>query len=255
MNEIIALMSKKGGAGKTTTAAALTAGFTAKGYRVLAIDLDGQANLTYSMAADADGATILDVLMDKADIKDAVKHTATGDIIPASFALDVADIRLTGNNRNMLLKSALETVKPEYNLIILDTLPFFGVLTLNALAASTGVIIPAKADIFNLNTLKRTCSLIKSAQDAFNADLKFYGVLLTHFKPNTKNTRELLELFTQAAKECNTRVFNSKIRETVAIQTAQALQQDIFNYKPKGNAAQDYSAFVDEFENLIIKES
>lgn len=252
MCEIIALVSKKGGAGKTTTAAAMTARFTAKGYKVLVIDLDGQANLSYSMAVNSSGESILDVLTGEKDIKSIIQHTAIGDIIAANARLDLADIKLTGGReRNLILKRGLKSVTADYDFIILDTLPFFGVLTLNALAASTGVIIPAKADIFNLNMFKRTCDFINSARKALNPDLKLYGVLLTHFKANTKNTRELLELFQQSAQENNTRVFNSKIRETILIQSAQATQKDIFTFNANGGASQDYSAFIDELENLI----
>lgn len=251
MSDIIALITKKGGSGKTTTAQALTAGFTAKGLKVLAVDLDGQANLTYSMGVNADGVTIFDVLTGAVNIRDAVHHTDRGDIIAANSRLDLADMKLTGAGRNLLLKNVLEGLRLEYDLIILDTLPFFGVLTLNALAASNGVIIPAKADVFNLNMFKRTCDMLNSVHQALNADLKLYGVLLTHFKPNTKNTRDLLGLFEQEAKEQGTHIFNSKIRETVSIQTAQAMQKDILTYQPKSNAAQDYNAFIDELESLI----
>lgn len=249
--KIISLVSRKGGAGKTTTAQAITAGFTAKGLKVLAVDLDGQSNLTYSMSANSDGVTIFDVLTGAADIRDAVQYTDAGDIIAANTSLDLADMKLTGAGRNLLLKNALESLQAEYNLIILDTLPFFGVLTLNAMAASSGVIIPAKADIFNLNTFNKTCGLINSVKKALNAELNLYGVLLTHFKPNTKNTRELLSLFEQAAQEQGTRVFNSKIRETVSIQTAQAMQRNILTYQPKSNAAKDYQAFINEFEDYL----
>ena len=189
MNEIITLMSKKGGAGKTTTAAALTAGFTAKGYRVLAVDLDGQGSLTHIMNADYSGQTIAPVLAGQLNIKNTIQHTGKGDIISANASLD--DIEITGNGRELLLKKALELVRDEYDLVLLDTVAAFDILTLNALAASTGLILPAQCDILSLNALKNTYDLIQSAREHVNAALKIHGVLLTRVSSKSKTAMQL----------------------------------------------------------------
>lgn len=223
MSKIIALVSRKGGIGKSTTISAMAAGFKAKGYRVLVVDMDGQASISHIMAADMSKPNILDVLTGAADIHDAVQHTATGDIIAANSALDFADMRLSANGREFLLKNSLEKIRHEYNLILLDTLPFFGVLTLNALTAATGVILPAQADILSLNALKVSYDLIQSARNYVNPDLVIYGVLLTRFNSRAKISRELLEMFEKAAAMMNTKVFDSKIREAVAVKAAQAV--------------------------------
>lgn len=248
MSKIIALVSRKGGIGKSTTISAMAAGLKAKGYRVLVVDMDGQASIYHIMAADMSKPNILDVLTGAADIHDAVQHTATGDIIAANSALDFADMRLSANGREFLLKNSLEKIRQEYNLILLDTLPFFGVLTLNALTAATGVILPAQADILSLNALKVTHDLIQSARNYVNPDLVIYGVLLTRFNSRAKISRELLEMFEKAAAMMNTKVFDNKIRETVAVKAAQAVQTDILCYMPKNNAAIDYSNFIYELE-------
>ena len=157
-------------------------------------------------------------------------------------------MRLSANGREFLLKNSLEKIRQEYNLILLDTLPFFGVLTLNALTAATGVILPAQADILSLNALKVTHDLIQSARNYVNPDLVIYGVLLTRFNSRAKISRELLEMFEKAAAMMNTNVFDNKIRETVAVKAAQAVQNDILCYMPKNNAAIDYSNFINELE-------
>ena len=253
MNKIIALVSRKGGIGKSTTISAMAAGFKAKGYSVLVVDMDGQASISHIMAADISKPNILDVLTGAADIHDAVQHTATGDIITANSALDFADMRLLDNGREFLLKNSLEKTRQEYNLILLDTLPFFGVLTLNALTAATGVILPAHADILSLNALKVSYDLIQSARNNVNPDLAIYGVLLTRFKPRANLSNALSEMFKNAAQAMNTRLFNAKIRETVTVQAAQARQKDIFTYSKNNKAAIEYSDFIDELE-LILKD-
>ena len=149
--KIISLVSRKGGAGKSTTAAALASGFTAKGRRVLAIDLDGQGSLTHIMNADYSGKAIVDVLTGAVNIRDAVQHVSAGYIIAANSKLD--DVNITGKGRELLLKEALKPVRNDYDLVLLDTVAAFDVLTLNAFAASTGLILPAQCDILNLNAL------------------------------------------------------------------------------------------------------
>lgn len=253
MNKIIALVSRKGGIGKSTTISAMAAGFKAKGYRVLVVDMDGQASISHIMDTDMSKPNILDVLTGAVDIHDAVQHTATGEIIAANSALDFADMRLSTNRREFLLKNSLEKIRHEYNLILLDTLPFFGVLTLNALTAATGVILPAQADILSLNALKVSYDLIQSARTNVNPDLAIYGVLLTRFKPRANLSNALYEMFKNAAQAMNTRLFNAKIRETVTVQAAQARQKDIFTYSKYNKATLEYSDFIDELE-LILKD-
>ena len=255
MAETIALISRKGGSGKTTTAQIMSAGFTSKGAKVLCIDLDGQASLTHIMGADTAGKSIIDVFTNKGNITDAIQHTQTGDIIAANTGLDLADMRLTGQGRELLLKQALESIKRDYNLILLDTVGAFGVLTLNALAVANGVILPVQADILSLNALKDSYDLVQSARENVNAGLKIYGVLLTRFNSRANISKDLLAMFEQAAQVMNTRVFNSKIRESVAVKEAQAMQTDLLKYKPKNNAAQDYSAFIAELDGIIRAEA
>jgi len=253
MAKIISLLSRKGGAGKSTTAQALTSGFTSKGYRVLAVDLDGQASLTHIMAADYGGRTIFDVMRGACSIRDAVQHTGAGDIISANNSLD--DVEINGDGRELLLKQTLEPVAADYDLVLLDTVAAFDIMTLNALSASTGVILPAQCDILSLNALKDSYDLIQSARENVNAGLKIYGVLLTRVISRSKTAARIAEMFKEAAAAMNTRVFNSKIRESATVRTAQALQRDILTYRPQGNAAKDYQSFINELEIIFKMES
>jgi len=253
MTEIISLLSRKGGAGKSTTAQAIAAGFTAKGYRVLSVDLDGQASLTHIMAADYSGRTIFDVMRGACSIRDAVQHTGAGDIISANSSLD--DVEINGDGHELILKGVLESVKADYDLVLLDTVAAFDIMTLNALSASTGVILPAQADILSLNALKDAYDLIQSARENVNAGLKIYGVLLTRVKSKkNKTAAQIVDMFRNAADDMNTRVFSSQIRESETVRTAQGEQRDILTYRPKGNAAKDYQAFINELDVILKSE-
>lgn len=253
MAKIISLVSRKGGAGKSTTAQAMAAGFTAKGYRVLSVDLDGQASLTHIMAAEAGGLSIVEVLTGKASITDAVQHTDAGDIIASNASLD--KVNITGDGAEFMLKELLEPVKGAYDLILIDTVAAVDIMTLNALAASTGVIIPAQADALNLKALYNTYDFIKQMRNNVNAALKIYGVLLTRFNSRSKTATQIAEMFGQAAEVMQTRLFSTKIRESAAVGRSQAYQADLLTYRPRGNAAKDYEALINELEEILKLEA
>ena len=252
MAKIISLVSRKGGAGKSTTAQAMAAGFTAKGYRVLSVDLDGQASLTHIMAADYAGWNIFDVMRRACSIKDAVQHTDAGDIISANKSLD--DVEINGDGRELLLKQALQPLSADYDLIFLDTVAAFDIMTLNALAASTGVILPAQCDILSLNALQDSYDLIQSARENVNAGLKIYGVLLTRVNSRSKTAAQIADMFKQSAAAMNTRLFNSQIRESATVQRVQALQKNLLSFRPNGNAARNYQALINELDVILKSE-
>lgn len=250
MKETLALINRKGGNGKTSTVGAIAADFIRKGYRVLAVDMDGQGSISHIMKAKQD-ASILDVLTGEVGIREAIQHTEAGDIIPANPGLDMADMQLTKQGRELLLRDTLKAVKAEYDLIILDTLPFFGVLTLNALGAASGVLIPSQADVLSLNALRQTYELIVSARKAVNPALAIRGILLTRFNRRSVLNRDIAEAFEEAAGQMETRLFNARIREGVAVKEAQARQQDIFSYAINSGPAKDYAVFCNELEDVL----
>jgi len=252
MTEIISLLSRKGGAGKSTTAQALTSGFTAKGFKALAVDLDAQGSLTHIMNAEAGGLSIVEVLTGKASITNAIQHTDNGDIIASNASLD--EVSISGGGAELMLKELLEPVKGAYDLILIDTVAAVDIMTLNALTASTGVIIPAQADALNLKTLYNAYDLIKQVRKV-NADLKIYGILLTRFKQNNKTAAQIAEMFGQAAEAMQTRLFNSQIRESATVGRSQAYQADLLSYRPRGNAAKDYEALINEIEKILNLEA
>lgn len=246
MIKTIAVINQKGGVGKSTTAASLGAGLTLKGFKVLYIDLDAQGNLTYTLGADPKGLTALDVLTKEATAAAAVQHTAQGDVIATSPSLAGADTVITSVGKEYRLKEALEPLKESYDYIIIDTPPALSVLTINALTACTGAIIPAQADIYSLQGISQLNSTIQTVRQYCNPSLEVMGIVLTRYSSRAILSREVAEMIEQTAERLNTKLYKTTIRENIAVKEAQASQQNIFEYAPKSNAASDYSALVDE---------
>jgi len=246
MSRTLAIMNQKGGAGKTTTAQALAAGLSLKGYRVLSVDLDAQGNMSYTAGARTDGATALGVLTGEIRAGDAIQHTRSGDIIPASKALAGADAFMTDTGKEYKLREALEPISGEYDFIILDTPPHLGILTVNALTACDSVIIPALADIYSLQGIEQLAETMKPVKKYCNPALTIEGILLTRYSSRSIVSREVAELAGRIAAKLGTKLFKTTIREAVAVREAQISQQDLFRYAPKAKVTEDYSRFIAE---------
>ena len=244
---IIAVTIPKGGTGKSTTAHALAAGLSLRGFRTLAIDLDPQGNLTYTMGANPKGATVLEVLKGEAKAKDAIQRTPSGDVIAASLALAGADTFIVKTGKEFRLKEALEPIAGSYDFIVLDTPPALGILTVNALTACRSVIIPAQADIYSLNGIDQLTETLEPVKKYCNAGLTIAGVLLTRYSPRSILSREVAEMAEEKANELGTKLYKATIREAIAIKEAQISRKSIFEYAPSSNGAKDYNAFVEEF--------
>lgn len=244
--ETMAIVNQKGGVGKSTTASALAAGLSIKGAKVLAIDLDSQANLTYTFGANTDGATALGVITGEVKAGEAIQHTPSGDIIPASKALAGADAFITDTGKEYRLKEALEGLQTHYDYVILDTPPALGILTINALTACNSVIIPAQADIYSLQGIEQLSETIKPVRKYCNPGLRIEGILLTRYSPRSVLSRDIAELAEQLARKIGTKVFKTTIREAIAIKEAQISQKTIFEYAPRAKVAEDYMRFIDE---------
>ena len=246
MKECIAVINQKGGVGKSTTSNAIGAGLFQRGYKVLFIDLDAQGNLSYSMKCENKPLSSLEVLTGTATAREATLTTPQGDIIPASPALASADTIITDTGREYRLKEALEPLKEVYDYIIIDTPPALGTLTINALTACDSVIIPAQADIYSLQGIGQLNQTIQTVKRYCNSDLTIKGIVITRYSLRAVLTRDMTDLLEDTAKQLNTKVFTSRIRECIALKEAQASQTDIFTYNPRSNAGIDYKALLEE---------
>lgn len=243
----IAVINQKGGVGKSTTAAALGSGLARKGYSVLYIDLDAQGNLSYTLGADSlEGCTSMSVLMSPKTAEAAIQHVPQGDIIASSPDLAGADAILTHTGKEYRLREALERLQDRYDFCIIDTPPALGILTINALTACSGALIPSQADIFSLQGIVQLHSTISAVRKYCNTGLKIYGIVLTRYNSRAIISRDAARLISQSAEQIGTHVYETAIRECTAIKEAQATRKSIYDYAPKSNAATDYAALADE---------
>lgn len=243
---IYAIANQKGGVGKSSTAAALLAGLTLKGYKCLAIDLDAQRNLTFATGACANKKTALEVLTGELTAEEAIQNTSSGDIIAANIALAGADAFIKDTGKEYKLKEAIEPIKGSYDYIIIDTPPALGVITVNALTAADSVIIPAQADVFSLQGITELAGTIQPVKKYCNPSLTIEGILLTRYSPRSVLSREVTELMGKLAKKLETRLFKNTIREAISVKEAQMSQQSLFVYAPKAKVTEDYNGFITE---------
>lgn len=247
MSRIIAVTNQKGGIGKSTTAQALGAGLSLKGFKVLFADLDPQGNLSYSTQADPTKPTAYDLLTKRAGAAETIQPIERAHIIPAAAALSGADMEINGTGKEYRLREALEPIKKKYDFIILDTPPALGTLTVNALTAADAVIIPAQADIYSLQGIGQLAETIQAVKTYCNRSLNIGGILLTRHSSRTILARDMVELIEQTAAQIGTKVYKTIIREGIAVKEAQANRQSLFDYAPNSKPAIDYAAFIDEF--------
>ena len=246
MSKALAIINQKGGVGKSTTALAIGAGLSLKGYSVLFIDLDAQGNLSYTLGADTKGYNAMGVLERPETAKEEIQHTPQGDIIASSPKLAGADKLLEETGKEYRLKEALDSLQGAYDYIIVDTPPALGILTINALTACTGAIIPAQADIYSLQGIGQLNSTIETVKKYCNPSLSIMGIVITRFNGRSIIRREVAEMLEHTADQLHTKLFSSKIRECTALVEAQATKQNIYSYAPRSNATADYKALVDE---------
>jgi chromosome partitioning protein len=245
--KIIAVVNQKGGVGKTTTALSIGAGLRLKGYKMLLVDLDGQGNLSLAMdAATNAGFNSMDVITGRVSAKEAILHTEQGDIIASSPALDGADTIITATGKEYKLKEALAAVVGNYNYIIIDTPPSIGVLTVNALTAASGCIIPAKAAKFSLQGIGQVYATILTVKKYCNSSVKIMGIVLTQHNERTNNGRNLAQKIEQIAAQYKTKLYKTKISACTKIEECQTASLNIFEYAPSCKAAAEYGELVEE---------
>ena len=231
----------KGGTGKTTTAAALAQAAAAAGNKVLAIDLDPQAHLSFFVGADPNAPCSYD-LLHGADPAQLIQRTQQGlDAIAAAPDLSTEKTTPASAKR---LQQALEPVKESYDLIVIDTPPQIGELTYNALQASTGLIIPLETDNNSLQGLYQIAEIAAHIAQRSNPLLRIIGVILTRYDARPKLNRYLRDVIAQRGEEIGA-PFLMGIRPGIAIREAQAMQRSLYDYAPRSKPAQDYKKLLE----------
>lgn len=244
--KVIAIVSRKGGVGKTATAHALGAGLIKRGNKILYVDLDSQTNLSFSVGADGMGPNALDLLTGSCSAAEAIQQTKQGGIIRGCEQLAGADILLTDTGKEYRLKEALAQVKGKYDYVVIDTPAALGTLTVNALTAADFAVIPVQAEIYSLQGIGQLKETLESVKKYCNKGLKVKGILVTRYKGRATLSKDMRDNLDEAAKNLKTKLFNTPVRECISVAEAQAMKQDIFTYAPRSNAAKDYDAFIEE---------
>jgi chromosome partitioning protein len=227
MPDTIAVLSQKGGTGKTTAVRTLTDAFRRSGVRTLAIDLDPQGNLSdyFDLPPDIE-PTVADVLAGRASIADAIHD----DLVPANLTLAEAELMLGGKmGRELTLRRALAKAPDRYELILIDCPPSLGLLTVNALVAADHALITAEAQYFALQGVEQAIELVELARDGLNPELSLLGVLLNLADMRTIHSREALASLKDRFDE---QVFETTIRSSIAYAESAERARSILDYRP-----------------------
>jgi chromosome partitioning protein len=239
MAQTIAVLSQKGGTGKTTTVRTLTDVLRRCEVRTLAVDLDPQGNLSdyFDLPTDVQ-PTIAEVLSGKAKASEAIHE----DIIPANLSLAEAELMLGGKmGREMTLKRALGKLDGDYDVILIDCPPSLGLLTINALVAADRALITAEAQYFALQGVEQAMEVVELARDSLNPELSLLGVLLNLADMRTVHSREALLSLQERFGDA---VFSTAIRASIAYAESAERARSILDHRP--DLGSDYLAVADE---------
>lgn len=242
---IITVINQKGGVGKTTTSQALALSFQDKGYKVLVVDLDGQASLSKICNADEDKQNIYEVLNNGLNIKSAIQRTFI-DIVPSDDRL--YDLQSNVHQLNKLNQS-LEEVRNDYDFIIIDTAPALSNLSISSLISADKVIIPAHADLMSLEGISLLSETLSTAK-SLNPKLEVLGIVVSQYDSRTNLDKEAVKILNEVGIAMGAKLFDTKIRKSVAIKEYQGKKENMFNYNNKNNAISDYEQLAEE----ILKE-
>jgi chromosome partitioning protein len=238
---VLAVANQKGGVAKTTSVASLGAAFAEAGRRVLLVDLDAQACLTFSLGVDPDSVetSVNEVLLGRADLADAVVHCDDGvDLVPSVIELAGAEAQLLGRPaREYVLRSALEPVLADYDVVLLDCSPSLGVLTLNALTAADGLVIPMPCEMLSHRGVGQLLDTVADVRKILNQGLVVVGILPTMFDGRSNHAQAVLA---DVGERYGLPVLSPPIPKTVRFAEAPAVGRSILATSRTSKGAEAY---------------
>lgn len=256
--KVVSIINQKGGTGKTTTAVNLSYTLAENGKKVAVLDFDPQSNLTMCFGVEKPDelkTTIYDLMMciiDEKELPDKSEYVLSInniDIIPCSIQLSAVEMSLVNvMSRESILKMLLENIKHDYDYIIVDCMPALGMLTVNALAASNSVVIPATAQYLSAKGLELLLQTIARVKKRINPGIGIDGILITMFSDRTKLSKEILNLINDAYSE-HIRIFENKIPMSIKVGESSYQHKSVIEYEPKSKVALAYQEFGKEYLN------
>ena len=245
---VIALANQKGGVAKTTTTLNLGVALREMGHRVLLVDLDPQGNLTMSQGLNPDviERSMFDVLVHRIPISEIIEQREA-DLAVASIDLAGAELALSAMiGRERALEKALAEVRASYDYVLIDTPPSLGLLTVNALTASNGVIVPVQCEYLSLRGLVQLEATLQTIRENLNPDVRIRGILPTMLDTRLLHAREALELLERNFGDL---VFRTRVKKTVRLAEAPVAGKSVMAYDPNGAAAGAYRELAEEVLN------
>jgi chromosome partitioning protein len=248
MGRVISFANQKGGVAKTTTTLNLGVALAEQNLRVLLCDLDPQGNLTMSQGLNPDTIerSMFDVLVHRLPIQEVIHHTEV-DLAVSSIDLAGAELALSSMiGRERALEKALAPVRDNYDYVLIDTPPSLGLLTINALVASNGVIVPVQCEYLSLRGLVQLENTLSMIRENLNPEVGIEGILPTMYDSRTLHSREAVEILQENFGDL---VFDTKIKKTVRYAEAPVKGTSVLKYDPSGSAAQAYRDLAKEVLN------
>ncbi|MCB0557174.1 MAG: ParA family protein [Phaeodactylibacter sp.] len=257
MGKIFSLLNHKGGVGKTTSAINIGAGLVELGKKTLLIDLDPQANLSLSLGATRPPLTIYEALRGESELM-PVSVKENMDLVVSTLDLSGAEMELINEaGREFILRELFAPIREEYDFIIIDCPPSLGLLTLNALTSSDFVLIPLQTEFLALQGLAKIKQVIQKVKLRLNKNLHVGGVIATMYDSRKVLNRDVVETIKKYFGEL---VFDTMIRDNVALAEAPSQRKDIFDYSRNSSGAEDYLNLcreilvrVEKMEALMMK--